>query len=244
VRVGSESIRSGPAIARLIITLWLGSLIGLLTVGPTQGPLLYLGILGRTMLQTGLFITAHDAMHGTVCPAHPAVNRRIGRVALGLYAFLTYDACRLRHQAHHHHPAQAADPDFDLSQQLGPWFWRFMHNYLAAGQGERILGGIVTVFGVAGMLVPTIVPRLFCFWLLPLVLSLGQLFYFGIYWPHKEPAGGWSDRHRSSSLNVPNWLSFLLCYHFSYHWEHHEYPHLPWYYLPKIRSRRQSDHQD
>jgi beta-carotene/zeaxanthin 4-ketolase len=241
-----SATRSGPAIAQLMITLWLGSLIALLALGPTQGPLLGLGILGRTMLQTGLFITGHDAMHGTVCPDQPSVNQRIGRVALYLYAFLAYDACRQRHHAHHHHPAQAEDPDFDLGQQLGPWFWRFMRNYLAAGQGSRIMGGIVAIFSLALAIVPNTVPRLFWFWLLPLVLSLGQLFYFGIYRPHKEPRDGWTDRHRATSLDVPNWLSFLLCYHFSYHWEHHEYPQLPWYYLPRVRqhmARRQSDHE-
>jgi beta-carotene/zeaxanthin 4-ketolase len=250
VRVGPQPIpsrrssrRSGSLIALLIITLWLVSLVGLLTGAPTHGLPLCLGLLGRTMLQTGLFITAHDAMHGTICPDQPRLNRWIGRLTLYLYAFLAYDTCRQRHCAHHHHPAQAEDPDFDLGQQLGPWFWRFMCNYLAAGQGGRIIGGIMGIFSLALMIVPHIIPGLFWFWLLPLVLSLGQLFYFGIYRPHKEPTSGWTDRHRASSLDVPNWLSFLLCYHFSYHWEHHEYPHLPWYYLPKMRSRRQSDHE-
>jgi hypothetical protein len=34
--------------------------------------------------------------------------------------------------------------------------------------------------------------------------------------------------HNARSSSMPIWLSLLTCYHFGYHWEHHEYPYVPW----------------
>ena len=30
-------------------------------------------------------------------------------------------------------------------------------------------------------------------------------------------------------------VSFVSCYHFGYHWEHHVAPHVPWWRLPEAR---------
>ena len=42
----------------------------------------------QTWLSVGLFIVAHDAMHGSLWPGSPRWNQRIGRLALGLYAVM------------------------------------------------------------------------------------------------------------------------------------------------------------
>jgi hypothetical protein len=58
----------GILIAITIIFLWLGHLLYLFFFIEInfQSPLLYLHVLIQAYLYTGLFITAHDAMHGTV----------------------------------------------------------------------------------------------------------------------------------------------------------------------------------
>jgi beta-carotene ketolase (CrtW type) len=71
------------------------------------------------------------------------------------------------------------------------------------------------------------------FWVLPILLSSLQLFFFGTYLPHRQPSAGYTNRHHARSNYFPEWLSFLTCYHFGYHWEHHEYPDLPWFELPR-----------
>jgi beta-carotene ketolase (CrtW type) len=38
----------------------------------------------QTWLSTGLFITAHDAMHGTLAPGRPHWNRAVGGLCLML----------------------------------------------------------------------------------------------------------------------------------------------------------------
>ncbi len=56
----------GLAVASIIIFLWFASLIGLLTIELAQIPLvlIILGVLLRSFLHTGLFITTHEAIHG------------------------------------------------------------------------------------------------------------------------------------------------------------------------------------
>lgn len=240
---------TGLWVALILLSFWGASLYVLLR-GPsvsthfiqgTEGDRLWaclvagLGLGLRTLLHTGLFITAHDAMHGLICPQQPRWNHRLGQVALLFYALLPYHACRRSHLQHHRQPACAADPDFHDGQHTGFWAWylRFMTRYL---QGSQLwvqgLGMAVIFIGLAIAQVPLL--NLLLFWILPLILSSLQLFYFGIYLPHREPAEGYGDRHHAQSSRWPWLWSFLSCYHFGYHWEHHEYPQVPWYHLPQV----------
>jgi hypothetical protein len=43
----------------------------------------------------------------------------------------------------------------------------------------------------------------------------------------------------AKSSNYSTFWSFIACYHFDYHWEHHEYPYLPWYSLPIARHKNE-----
>lgn len=72
------------------------------------------------------------------------------------------------------------------------------------------------------------------FWVIPSLLSSLQLFYFGTFIPHSQPIGGYIQPHNAQTINRPIWWSFITCYHFGYHEEHHEYPHVPWWKLPQI----------
>jgi len=110
-----------------------------------------------------------------------------------------------------------------------------MRTYLDKKQNIILFFGMTILFhGVRlGFDVPAV--NLLLFWILPLLLSSMQLFYFGTYLPHRNH-NGISDRHRARSSDFPLMISFLTCYHFGYHWEHHEYPHLPWFKLPAARN--------
>jgi beta-carotene/zeaxanthin 4-ketolase len=104
----------GIGVAAVIILLWVSSLGILLHINLEQLtiPLILAATLGRTFVQTGLFIVAHDAMHGTVLPsagaASPGKNRywnnAIGHLAMTLYALLPYQKLAASHQRHHLHP--------------------------------------------------------------------------------------------------------------------------------------------
>jgi beta-carotene/zeaxanthin 4-ketolase len=197
-------------------------------------PLAPLLVAVQCWLSVGLFIVAHDAMHGSLAPFWPRVNRAVGRVVLMLYAGIWYDALVSRHFAHHRAPGTDEDPDFagDGRMSFLRWFGRFFAEYLSVGQVLRLMAG--SAFYVVVLQVP--MDRLLLFWALPAILSACQLFYFGTYLPHRAEEAAFTDDHRSRSNDFPWLLSLLTCFHFGYHHEHHEDPSVPWWRLPAQRK--------
>src|SRR5215207_8487988 len=84
----------------------------------------------QTFLNVGLFITAHDAMHGTLAPTMPRVNDALGRIALWCYAFFNYDEIRREHFRHHAKPVHDDDPDYHSDERFWLWYFHFMSHYL------------------------------------------------------------------------------------------------------------------
>jgi beta-carotene ketolase (CrtW type) len=225
----------GTLIGTGIIFLWLTSLTVLLGVDVIAvSPWLAVpAIAVQTFLYTGLFITAHDAMHGTVAPRNRRLNDIIGTVAVRLYALFSYKKLHNKHWEHHKHPASSDDPDYHDGEHRGFWGWylNFLKNYVGIFQ----LVGMAVAYNVLHHLIGVDLMRLNLFWVLPALLSTLQLFYFGTYLPHREPHGGYADEHRATSNAYDTWVSFLTCYHFGYHWEHHEKPGVAWWQLPEFR---------
>lgn len=232
----SQVTRRGLGLAAVIVLGWVLSLLLVLPLQPSaMAPAaLVAAILARTVLHTGLFILAHDAMHGLLLPARPGANRRLGQLALLLYACLPYATCKRNHALHHGHPGTALDPDHHGAggPSLLAWYGRFMAGYLSWQQ----LGSLVTAWILlAAALLPTnpaAVSSVLVFCILPVLLSSLQLFVVGTYLPHR---GG------TISLDLPVWLSLLSCYHFGYHHEHHAFPGLAWHELPAARGQGRAD---
>ena len=219
--------------AIVIISLWLLSFVGLLLIDSTLfSPVHWIAIvLARTFLQTGLFILAHDAMHQSLVPTNVKLNHAIGKLAIGLYALLNYDQCLRNHQLHHKIPGQIGDPDFHSGSnpQVLIWYFRFLRTYFSGSQMFVFL--TIVGSGLIGLIWILDVSIINCalVWLVPLILSSLQLFCFGTYFPH---------RHANNAIRsayYPRVISLLVCYHFSYHQEHHNYPNVPWYALPEYK---------
>ncbi|HKJ67457.1 MAG TPA: fatty acid desaturase [bacterium] len=231
----SQKSLKGVIIAFTLLVLWAGNLAVLLMTPLTRMPvpIIALGLLLQTFLYTGLFITAHDAMHGSVYRKNKRLNDMVGRLAVLLYALFSYRLLITKHGQHHKHPASDRDPDYHDGKYTGfiAWYVRFLLNYL---RWPQILG-MAIVFNLLLHLAGVHLPNLLLFWVLPALVSTLQLFYFGTYLPHREPAGGYTNRHRARSNEFPLLLSFFSCYHFGYHWEHHEFPGVPWWLLPGKR---------
>lgn len=194
-------------------------------------------ILGRTFLHTGLFIVAHDAANGSVWPQNRPINDFIGSVALTIYALLPYGKFVENHFQHHRYPASSEDPDFHDSQHknLTAWYLKFMATYLNWRENLVLLVGMTLIFHGLRLGLHLSGINLVLFWAVPSFLSSMQLFYFGTFLPHRESHTGYADAHCARSSNFPIFWSFLTSYHFGYHWEHHEYPHLPWFEIPTVR---------
>ncbi|TVQ11403.1 MAG: beta-carotene ketolase [Leptolyngbya sp. DLM2.Bin27] len=222
--------------ASLIGLMWLVSLLGTFTLFSAQTPWFYWlwAILVRTFLHTGLFIVTHEAIHKNIADSH-GLNDAFGYVTSWLYALLPYRLLAKNHRLHHRFPATKQDPDHHDTDLGGFWFWyvQFMKTYQTGGQVWVSLIGISLIF-CAFMVCGIPAINLILFWIIPMVLSSLQLFTFGIFLPHRQSGSAPEFGCSIKSIHLPVFWSFVTCYHFGYHREHHLHPHLPWYQLPQV----------
>lgn len=212
-------------IALMVIGTWCASIIFLMQWHISfANPLLYLFILIQTHLYTGLFITAHDAMHGTVSP-NRVVNNAAGYISTFLYAAFWYPKLFTKHHQHHRHVHTSDDPDYHHGS-FWPWYIRFVRNYLSVWQ----VLFMAVLFNVLKIWIPQ--SNLILFWVVPSLLSTLQLFYFGTYQPHK---GEHDNIYQSRTQRKNHAAAFFSCYFFGYHTEHHASPGTPWWQLWKTK---------
>ncbi len=234
----SASEKAEILIVIATIGIWATSLSVLLSVDIAKFNFLTLlpAILWQTFLYTGLFITAHDAMHGIVFPKNSKINHLIGSLCLTLYGCLSYKKLLKKHHVHHHRPASEIDPDFHDGKHKNffAWYFHFMKGYWS----WRQIISLMIIYNLAQYLLHIPKDNLTYFWAIPPILSSLQLFYFGTFQPHQEPEGGYTTPHRAHTISLPIVWSFITCYHFGYHEEHHEYPHVAWWQLPEIYKMR------
>jgi beta-carotene ketolase (CrtW type) len=218
----------GFYIAMTILFLWtftLGYLLFFYTISWTN-PLTYFFVLLQTHLYTGMFITAHDAMHSIVCP-NKRINNAVGWIFAGLFAFNYYKTLHQKHHLHHRFVATDQDPDY-YRGGFWIWYYNFAKQYITIWQ--------VLLMAISYNLLILVFPvtNVILYWILPSVLSTFQLFYFGTYLPHK---GEHNNKHYSHSQAKNHWLAFMTCYFFGYHYEHHHSPATPWWLLWKEKEK-------
>jgi beta-carotene/zeaxanthin 4-ketolase len=222
-----------PVIAVFMIIVWAISLGLVLSLNLESIPLLGKAclVLWQTFLYTGLFITAHDAMHGALFPLNRGVNDWMGTVVLWLYGLFSYRELLHRHRLHHQYPASSQDPDYSVDGSgFWVWYWSFMTRYWS----WRRLAALIVLFHLVHYFLGVAEANLAWGWVYPSVLSSLHLFYFGTYLPHRQQALGYLDHHRSTTIPRPFLISLLACYHFGYHYEHHAYTQVPWWQLPQV----------
>ena len=229
--------RIGLGLAAVLISVWLALhvyTVFFVTLSWANVALWLPVVLVQCWLYVGLFIIAHDCMHGSLAPFQPRVNWAVGQLCLGLYAGFWYTPLNHAHHRHHRYSGTADDPDFDARPPHGfvAWFLSFFREYF----GWREFLTITAVFWAYLLLLGAHPANLILFWALPSLLSALQLFTFGTYLPHRPEVVPFADRHNARSNNYPVWLSLLTCFHFGYHHEHHEVPDAPWWRLPAVRA--------
>jgi len=194
-------------------------------------------VLLQCWLNVGLFIIAHDCMHGSLAPGRAGINTAIGVISVALYAGFTYSRLCEKHHAHHRFAGTARDPDFDAGhpRRLLPWYLNFIREYFGLREFTLLslaLAIYLFVFGAP-------LTNMLMFWALPAVLSSLQLFVFGTYLPHRQTDEPFKDSHRARSSDFSWPVSLFTCFHFGgYHHEHHTHPQAPWWRLPAVRDGR------
>ncbi|OYX33389.1 MAG: beta-carotene ketolase [Caulobacterales bacterium 32-69-10] len=186
-------------------------------------------VAAQTWLSVGLFILAHDAMHGSLAPGHPRLNTAAGATALILYAGFRYERLKAAHHGHHAAPGTPADPDFypDDPGTFLRWFVAFFRTYF--GWTEFVVLAAFFVISVGVLKAP--IANLLLFWAAPALLSAAQLFVFGTWLPHRVTDVAFADNHNARSSGYSSLVSLLTCFHFGRHHEHHLRPWLPWWRL-------------
>lgn len=189
-------------------------------------------VLVQCWLCVGLFIVAHDCMHGTLAPGMPRLNHIVGTVCLLLYACFWFGALLPKHHLHHRHSGTADDPDFAAT----PSFWRWYLSFFAEYASWTQIAGMSAILWTYVLVLQAPIANVLLFWAVPPLLASLQLFTFGTYLPHVPGEGPFVDRHNARSNDYPAWLSLLTCFHFGYHHEHHLKPGVPWWRLPSVRG--------
>lgn len=236
-RVGRDTAVS-LTLAALVVIAWLSvHVASIFFIDWTVAGRIFLApvvIVVQCWLSVGLFIIAHDTMHGSLAPRYPWLNKAIGRFCVFIYAGFSYEKLFDSHHAHHRHAGTADDPDFDADHpaRFWPWYLTFFRHYF----GWREFGTLTVVVVIYLVILREQFPSMLVFWALPAILSSIQLFYFGTYLPHRVDEIPFDDRHRARSNDFSPIMSLLTCFHFGYHHEHHDRPGVPWWRLPAQRK--------
>lgn len=224
----------GILIAIAIILLW-GTHLAyiLLSIEVSHAnPWMYIHILVQAYLFTGLFITAHDAMHGNIS-SKKRVNTFFGYLSSFLFAGMHYRRLRKNHGRHHKYAATAEDPDFFAgSQHFLKWWAVFMWRYVTIIQ----LVIMAVIYNVLILIPGVTESRALLYWALPAILATMQLFWVGVYWPHRLPHKEGMGSHRTRTQKKNHAWAMLSCYFFGYHREHHNDPRIPWWQLYKTKE--------
>lgn len=223
-------MHKGLLIACTILILWVFVLAFNLQYELNwSNPFTYLLVLLQTHLYTGIFITAHDSIHGVVVPQNKKLNYWIGFLSATLFSFNNFNVLSTNHHKHHRHSATFEDPDYhDGDPSFIAWYYAFLKEYISWKQ--------ILLMAITYNLLKLVFPfeNLVVFWMLPAILSTLQLFYFGTYLPHRGEHH--NPPHNAKSQKLNHLWAFISCYFFGYHFEHHDKPYLPWWKLAEERE--------
>jgi len=235
--------RIGMALAAAVIGAWLIVHVASVFFYPWTPLSILLApvvVAVQCWLYVGLFIVAHDCMHGSLVPFSPRINGAVGRLCLLLYAGFDFAKLNREHHLHHRHAGTGEDPDFSVAHSDS--FWRWYVGFFLHYTTWREIATIAAIVWFYLLVLGAPVVNLLVFWSLPALLSSLQLFYFGTYLPHRPTSEPFADRHRTHS-NDYSWLvSLMTCFHFGYHHAHHASPGTPWWRLPVVHRAEAAGH--
>ncbi len=219
---------------------------------------LAMALTGGLVLST-LSVLAHEASHN-LFTHRASVDQWFGFFA-GLPVLFSSAGYRVMHPLHHKYLRSERDPDdienITRNSRLLRVVYIFVfvaavylylvtvpvNGYRNGTREERRailleLGGMVLVLGAAWTLLPVTV--LVVGWVLPLLVA-GQIANIRGLAEHGLTATG-NELINARTVTSTPVLSFLMC-NINYHLEHHLYPGVPWYNLPRLHELLQREEE-
>jgi fatty acid desaturase len=248
----------GPRLALFILIYAASAGAACALVVTAAHPLVYLACLPLYLLAAaslhGISLFTHEAVHGTLAK-NPRWNRLLG--ALCAWPVLqNCSAYRVLHLRHHEHLGVAGDPDHYDNYTRWTWLVFAMHwgrlisgypayivaiPILAFRQGnarERFWtvfeSACVIAIVTAVVLSPIPLVILLHAWLIPM-LFINTLVNIRGMSQHTMLEEQSDEIRGTRSILTNRVTAFFMCNE-NYHLEHHLYPGVPWYNLPRLHQ--------
>ena len=199
----------------------------------------------------GISLFTHEGVHGTLSP-RPGWNRALS-IACAQPVLQNYSAYRVLHLKHHQHLGEEGDPDHYANYTSWTWLEFLMHwgrliiGYPAYIVAIPILGYrqgtasarrwiLFEVCLLAAFIAAAIVfipwPWLLHAWLIPMLVINTLVNIRGMsqhtFLEHQ------SDTVLGTRSILTNRVTAFFMCNENYHLEHHLYPGIPWYNLPRL----------
>jgi fatty acid desaturase len=200
----------------------------------------------------GISLFTHEGVHD-VLSEQPLVNRLLS--AFCAWPVLqNFSAYRVLHLRHHNHLAERKDPDHYHNYVQIPFFVFLLHwgrllfgypVYITAipvmgfwhGDIRDKLWTLVEIIGVIGFVFAlTLLPfeLVLHSWLIPMMFIHFMVNIRGMS-QHTLLENARDQIQGTRSILTNRVVTFFMCNE-NYHLEHHLYPKVPWYHLPKVHA--------
>ena len=214
-------------------------------------------LLGGLSLST-LSVLSHESSHN-LFTRDPKIDRWIGFVC-GIPILFSAMGYRIMHPIHHKRLRTEEDPDDIENATKDPALLRWMYvlvffvsvylylimvptNAFKKGTRSEKLAVILEFLIMAGIVALgwVLLPAQWMIegWLLPLIVA-GQIANIRGIAEHGMTTSG-NEMTDTRTVATHPVLSFMMC-NINYHIEHHLYPGVPWYNLPKVHSLLQEEY--
>lgn len=215
-------------------------------------------LLGGLSLST-LSVLSHESSHN-LFTRNPRIDRWIGFVC-GIPILFSAMGYRIMHPIHHKRLRTVEDPDDIENATKDPAVLRWVYvavffvsvylylimvpaNAFKKGMRSEKTAVILEFFSMAGIVALgwILLPAAWMIegWLLPLIVA-GQIANIRGIAEHGMTTSG-NEMTDTRTVATHPVLSFLMC-NINFHIEHHLYPGVPWYNLPKVHKLLQDEYR-
>lgn len=257
IRVLHSLDKRWNAVVALHYGIWLAT--AWLSISSRDVVLSILGYLVGGLSLSTLSVLSHETSHNLLT-RNPKIDRWIGFIC-GIPILFSAIGYRIMHPLHHKYLRSEEDPDdienVTKESSLLRWmyvlvFFFSVYLYLVmvplnairkgkAGEKVEVIAEFIAMIGIVtlGWLY---LPSQWMVegWLMPLIVA-GQVANIRGIAEHGMTTGG-NELTDARTVATNPVLSFLMC-NINYHIEHHLYPGIPWYNLPKVHKILAEEYQ-